>query len=543
MIKMLLKKKIIIIAVVIVILIVISLVVFKGKKELPYDFSIVERSDIVEEVSAIGTVKSAEDVDLRFEISGTVEKVYVSEGDEVKQGNRLIKLYTGKLYSQFLQAQASHNQAKAELNQFIAGASSEEIQVAEQVVENARVVLEDTKAKSENDLIEDYDDALDTFDNAYFNADKAMKKLETLFDENKLYKEYRSDLTFRDIQSKEDTKNKKLEADFAFENLKELVAAMRRNPSYDEIDNAFNPFLSYLRTIREALDAAGSLIDLVVLHSDYSRTQWDTDRDNIETGRIAINTAVSDTLSAQQVVASQKITNQTNINSAENTLAKAEDDLAETKVGPRKVDIAVYSAKVDKARASVVELQQKLNDAVLEAPIDGIVSKVNVKIGETVTVGGDAVVSLIGASKFQIDVAIPEADIGKVKLGNPVKISLDAFPEEAWPGQVAEMEPAETLIEGVVYYGVTVIFDKIDERVKSGMSADVTIETDRRENVISVPYRAIVYKEGKKRVRILEGKEMREVEVETGLKGSKGEIEIVSGINERDKVVTFIKSR
>lgn len=403
------------------------------------------------------------------------------------------------------------------------------------------MVLGDTKAKSENDLIEDYDDALDTFDNAYFNADKAMKKLETLFDENKLYKEYRSDFTFRDIQSKEDTKNKKLEADSAFENLKELVAAMRRNPSYDEIDNTFNPFLSYLKTIREALDAAGSLIDLVVLHSGYSRTQWDTDRDNIETGRIAINTAVSDTLSAQQVVASQKITNQTNINSAENTLAKAEADLEEKLAPPRGVDIAVYQAKVDKAKASMAELQQKLNDAVLEAPIDGIISKVNVKIGETVTVGGDTVVSLIGASKFQIDVDIPEADIGKVRLGNPVKISLDAFPEEAWPGQVAEMEPAETLIEGVVYYGVTVIFDKIDERVKSGMSADVTIETDRKENVISVPYRAIVYKEGKKMVRILEGKEMREVEVETGLKGSEGEIEIVSGINEGDKVVTFIK--
>ena len=82
---------------------------------------------------------------------------------------------------------------------------------------------------------------------------------------------------------------------------------------------------------------------------------------------------------------------------------------------------------------------------------------------------------------------------------------------------------------------------EIDERVKSGMSADVTIETDKRENVLSVPYRAIVYKDSKRFVRILQGKEMQEIEVEIGLKGSEGEIEIISGLNEGDKVITFIK--
>ena len=538
---MIIRKKLIITVIIIVVLAIVSFIVFKGKKELPYDFAIVQQGGIIEEVSATGTVKSAEEVDLRFEISGTVEKVYASEGSEVKEGTQLVKLYTGKLYSQFLQYQASYNQAKAELDKFMAGATTEEIQVAERVVENAGVVFEDIKAKSENDLIEDYDDALDTFDNAYFNADKAMKKIETLFDENKLYKDYRSDLTFRDIQSKEDTKNKKLEADSAFENLKELVAVMRSNPLRDEVDNAFSSFLSYLRTIRDALDAAGSLVDLVVLHSDYSQTQWDTDKDNIETGRIAINGAITDTLSAQQAIASQKIANQANINSAENTLKKAEDDLAKIKAVPREVDVAVYKAKVEKAKASMVEFQEKLNDTVLKSPIEGTISKVNVKIGEVVTAGGESIISLISASKFQIEVDIPEADIGKIDLGNPVEITLDAFPEESRPGQIAEMEPAETVIEGVVYYRVTVIFDKIDKRVKSGMSADVNIETDKRESVLLVPYRAIVYREGKKIVRLLEGEEIKEVEVETGLKGSKGEIEIVSGLNVGDKVITFIK--
>lgn len=537
------KIKFIIIIIAILLLGLASWAIFRGQKGASYDFAVVKRGDVVEEVSATGTVKSAEDINLRFETSGTVEQIYVSEGSQVKQGIQLVKLATGKLYSQFLQAQASYNEAKAKLDKLLAGATTEEIQVAERVVENARVVLEDVKAKAENDLNEDYDDAIDIFDNAYFDADKAMKKLKTLFGVDSLYEEYRSDLSFRSTQVKVETKNKKEEADSAFENLKELVAAIRNNSSHDNVDNSFDAFLSYLRVIRDALDSAGNLIDLVILHSEYGQTQWDTDKDNIESGRTTINGAVSDVISAQQALATQKVTNQTNINSAENTLKKAEDDLAKMKAVPREVDIAVYKADVDKTKASMVELQQKLNDAVLKAPIDATITKVNVKIGETVVAGGEPVISLISVNNFEIKVDVPEADIGKVKSENPAQIVLDAFPEKVWAGRVVEIEPAETLIEGVVYYRVTVIFDKLDERIKSGMSADLTIETNKKENVLFIPYRAIVFKDGKKIVRVSEGKEIREAEVETGLKGNEGEVEIVSGLNEGDQVIVFIKSR
>ena len=537
------KIKFIIIIIAILLLGLASWAIFRGQKGASYDFAVVKRGDVVEEVSATGTVKSAEDINLRFETSGTVEQIYVSEGSQVKQGIQLVKLATGKLYSQFLQAQASYNEAKAKLDKLLAGATTEEIQVAERVVENARVVLEDVKAKAENDLNEDYDDAIDIFDNAYFDADKAMKKLKTLFGVDSLYEEYRSDLSFRSTQVKVETKNKKEEADSAFENLKELVAAIRNNSSHDNVDNSFDAFLSYLRVIRDALDSAGNLIDLVILHSEYGQTQWDTDKDNIESGRTTINGAVSDVISAQQALATQKVTNQTNINSAENTLKKAEDDLAKIKAAPREVDIAVYKADVDKTKASMVELQQKLNDAVLKAPIDATITKVNVKIGETVVAGGEPVISLISVNNFEIKVDVPEADIGKVKSENPAQIVLDAFPEKVWAGRVVEIEPAETLIEGVVYYRVTVIFDKLDERIKSGMSADLTIETNKKENVLFIPYRAIVFKDGKKIVRVSEGKEIREAEVETGLKGNEGEVEIVSGLNEGDQVIVFIKSR
>ena len=485
------KKKIIIIIFTIVALAIISLLIFKSKSKTPQDFIIVQRGNVVQEISATGTIKPADDINLRFETSGTVEKTYVSKGQEVKQGTSLIKLYTGKTYSQFLQAQASYDQAKAELNQFIAGASAEEIQVAERVVENARINLEDVKAKAGNDLIEDYNDALNAFDNAYFNADKSMKQLETIFDENTLYKDYRSDLSFRDIQAKTDTKDKKSKADIALEELKILVTAMRRSPTNDEIDSAFNPFLSNLKTVREALDFARDLINLIILHSDYSQTQWDTDKANIETGRTAINTAITNDISAQQAVASQKITNQVNINSAKNAFNKAEDDLAKIKAVPREVDIAVYLAKVEKAKASVIEIQQKLNEAVLKSPINGVISRINTKIGETVVAGGEAVVSLISSNKFQIEVDNYEENIVKVKTENPVDISIIAFPDETLKGKVISIDPSEKIIDRVVYYEITIDFEETREGIKPMMTADLVIKTSSKENVLFIPEDAI----------------------------------------------------
>jgi HlyD family secretion protein len=534
------KTKIIIGIVLVIILIIVGVIIFK-KEELPYTLGEVMRGDVIQEVSATGTVEAAEEVDLRFKTSGIIESINVKVGNQVRKGTYLARLAAGQIYSQFLQAQASYNQAKAKLDQLLAGASPEEIKVVQQVVENAQTALEDTEAEAENDLAEEYSDALDAFDNAYFDADKAVKKLNTIFDENTLYQDLRSNFSFRSIQTKNDMESKKTDVDAALEDLKDLVTEMRANPSYNEIDNAFSPFLSYLKIVRDGLDLAGDLMDLVILHSEYSQTQWDTDKDNIETGRTTINGAITDVLSAQQAVNNQKITNQVNINTAQSTLDKAKADLEELKAPPRAVDTAIYQADVDKYKANMNEFSQKLKDASIIAPFSGIVAKIDGKIGEVVSANDKIIISLISPGDFQIKADISEADIRKVDLEDPAEIVLDAFPEEKLTGQIMEIEPGETIIEGVVYYRIKILLEQIEEKVKSGMTADVTIETDKKENVLSVPQRAIIYKEDKRLVRILENKEIKEVEVETGLRGREGEIEIISGLSEEDEVITFIK--
>jgi len=103
------------------------------------------------------------------------------------------------------------------------------------------------------------------------------------------------------------------------------------------------------------------------------------------------------------------------------------------------------------------------------------------------------------------------------------------------------IDPAETIIEGVPTYKTTVEFLLPDERVRSGMTANMDIIGERRSNVIAVPQRAVFTRGSEKFVRILgaDGKTSNEQKVETGLRGSDGNIEILSGLNEGERVVIF----
>lgn len=520
------KTKIVIGIILVIILLIFGFIIFK-KEESPYEWTEVMRGNVIEEVSATGEVELAEEVDLRFKTSGIVERINVKVGDRVNKGAYLIQLSSGEVQSQFLQAQASYNQAKAKLDQLLAGATTEEIRVTEQVLENARIALEDAEIEADNDLQQDYNSALVDLVNA---SSKCNKALADLRDMERIYF-YRStslDNTFREKRSS---------ARAAFEDADELVDKALEDPTYENIDTALIELNSAAGKVIDALDYTKTAMSDPSIREDVAAA----DRTTIDTDITNTNTVYSNINDAQADIANQKIANQTDINTAEATYNKAKADLEELEAPPRPVDIAIYQADVEKYRANMSEFNQKLRDASIVAPFSGVVAKIDTRIGEVVSANDKVVASLISPGNFQIRADIPEADIRKVGLNNPVEITLDAFPEEIWQAQVVEIEPVETVIEGVVYYRIKILFEEAGEKVRSGMTADVTIETGRKKDVLYVPQRSIVFKNNVKFVRVLKGDGFEEIEVETGLKGNEGQVEIISGLEEGQEVVTFIK--
>jgi HlyD family secretion protein len=153
--------------------------------------------------------------------------------------------------------------------------------------------------------------------------------------------------------------------------------------------------------------------------------------------------------------------------------------------------------------------------------------------------------SVISSNRFEVESNVPEVDIAKIKAGNVARVTLDAYgPDEIFGARVVKINPGETVIEGVSTYKITLSFDEYNEKIKPGMTANIDIETDKKEGVIRLPQRAITRDEGKSMIRIYpeeDGKTPEEKEIKTGLRGSDGMVEIISGVTEGEKVITFEK--
>ena len=179
--------------------------------------------------------------------------------------------------------------------------------------------------------------------------------------------------------------------------------------------------------------------------------------------------------------------------------------------------------------------QEQIFEASLIAPISGIITKADKKVGETVQAQEQAF-SLISLDPLEVEVNIYEEDILKIKEGNPVDIKIAAFPAEILKGKVVSIDPAEKIIEGIVYYGITIDFDELKEEIKPGMTADVIIRTATKENVLLISKDAL-WENEKTTVQVYKNGLIEEREIEIGLRGNDNKIEVISGLAEGEEVV------
>lgn len=197
---------------------------------------------------------------------------------------------------------------------------------------------------------------------------------------------------------------------------------------------------------------------------------------------------------------------------------------------------SVAEAEILRARASLDQIDAKIAERQIRAPFDGLVSKVDLDLGESVTAGA-TVVSMASEADYQITVNVPEAEINKLSLGNLATATLDAYPDGTeFTAEVISLEPAETIIDGVATYKVTLQFKQFDEKIKSGMTAEIVITGSEKRGVLGVPLRATAFRDGETWVRVVKDGKIEERPVTLGLRGSDGLAEVVSGLSEGELV-------
>ena len=123
--------------------------------------------------------------------------------------------------------------------------------------------------------------------------------------------------------------------------------------------------------------------------------------------------------------------------------------------------------------------------------MSGVITTQNAKTGEIASPGVPRT-SLIADNSLEVDAYVPEVDIGKIVHGRSRFHDLDAFPNETFTGNVFYIDPAQTMISGVVDYLMKVSFDKNDPRMKSGLTANSDITTQTKNDALILPQYAIL---------------------------------------------------
>lgn len=535
------NKKIILTIGIIAFLIVLFMFFSKPKES---SFSVVEvyKGNISEEVSETGKVTKGETINVSFNGSGRIEKIYVQTGEDVGQGDILARLEKSQLQIQLQEAQANLSLYQSQLNKLLTGAIAEQIQVSQTAVQNKEISLKNTqqsliniKAQAEEDLNASYEDALSALNDAFIKADNAYNTIDLI---------QRTYFTKNDQESLA-VREKKEDAGIALSQIKNYIDSAQNSFQESDIDLAVIKVKDNLLVFSNVLTLIRENCESI----DYRNTVTSTDKTSLDNHRSYINTVQDSVIASQQTLTSTKLSNKTAIDKAEaevlvaqGQLKAAQDDFFLLTAQPRSEDVKFNQAQVDQANAKVNLLEKQIKDSVLISPINGRIAKIQKEVGEQVQSPSiDFVFSIIPQAPFQIEVDIPEVDIDKIIIGNKCRISLDAFPEQKLSGQVIEIEPAETVIGGVVYYKIKVSINEENSKIKSGMTANVVIVTDSKENVLIVPQRAVTERDDKQWIKILENNNPKEIEIQTGLKGNKGDIEVISGLNEGQEVITFIK--
>lgn len=239
-------------------------------------------------------------------------------------------------------------------------------------------------------------------------------------------------------------------------------------------------------------------------------------------------------------------------------------------------------ALVDAAKAAVAQAQRDLNDTVLRAPAAGTVTALNGAVGEYVapstgtsalapgtdatlpgvtgassggttsasaaTAGGPArpggtqFLVLSDIDQLQVVGSFNESDAAAISPDESVQVTFDAIPDLTTTGTVQSIAPSGTAVSGVISYYVTVAINSDDPRLKAGQTANVTVATSAKDNVLSVPSSAVRHLNGTSQVTVVEGDKFRKVTFTAGDVGPE-RTEVVSGLREGQRVVLPIRQQ
>lgn len=555
-----------------------------AKAPLQYLSEAVTKGTLTVTVSGTGQVVSDNQIEIKPEGSGKATKVAVKVGQEVKANNLLVQLDARDAQKAVRDAQINLTTARLSLEKTLQATDAATLMSAQNSLESAKTNLaklklaqttdyqkaQEAKGNAQDDLVKAYDDAYTAIANSFLNLPTIITKLnDVLFSEEISKSEgapsggqwntnFLIDNSHADDQSGVRLVVSKAEADYRLARTNyDKIFAQYKNSSRSMGTNAIESLLAEtLDTTKAMSQSAKSSSNMLDAWSDYRSlrsarifSQVTTYKTSLNTYIGQVNSSISSLSSAQSTIKSNKDVivnadrdlvkmdqnNPLDLAAAEQSIKQQEASLLKLQAGADKLDIRNQELTINQRINSLNDAYQTLADYTVKAPFDGVVAAFSVKLGDTVS-QGTAVATLVTKQKIAT-ISMNEVDVAKIALGNKVTITFDAIDGLSVTGQVAEIDTIGTVSQGVVSYNVKISFDIQDERIKPGMSVSANIITEVKTDVLLAPNAAVQIDNSGSYVQVLTNGQPKAVDVVVGL-ANDTTTEIVSGLNEGDKVVT-----
>jgi len=587
-------KKIFIIAAAVVVAVIAALIIINAqkKKEEPVKPSYykVTRQVVQTTISSTGVIEPSRTVDVKSNVGGEIVELSVDEGDFVTSGKVIaridpsdsestarqsmadlesaksrvnqsqinLELTKEQLPTQIQQAQAAVQTAQLELDQAEKSLAVQKkttqanINAAQQRVATTKIKMEQAKIESDQQPVITKAN-IDKSEASLKLAESALKQVKGSGTPQKLVaaeSAYAQALS-TDTQNQNDLKRQEELYSKGYISLSAVESAREK---------AINSS-SALKTAKEKLDTISIEIDDDITSAELNVKQAELSLQTAKLGEVDVTIKKNNYLTAQseyadsldslevakanalqdQIKANDILTSRSNLKTQELKLKDAQVQLKQVNVS--EADVVQAQAAVVKAYAQAQNSVTQLNYTTIVAPTSGIVLTKEVEQGTIVSGSKNAsaasttLITIADISEIYVTVNIDETDIKDITLGQKVNVSIDAYPDENFTGEVIKISPTTITDQNITTVPVKVLIHQSDAKLKPGMNATCDFILEEAIGVLGVLNRAIERDEnGKQFVMVKKGSEEVKVMLETGLVGA-AMTEVKSGIKEGDEVL------
>jgi HlyD family secretion protein len=471
--------------------------------------------------TASGQVEAQRTASLSLSGAGVVAEVYTAVGDPMQAGDPLLKLDTAELERAAASAQQSLTIQEANLAALLAPASASDIAAAEASAASAQAGLQDLLAGPSADEIT----AVEATVRAA-NADVAAASIK-----------------LADLQAGA-SGEERLAAQIALD-LAQTRATQAAEWHSTTLVMEPNNFVGESRIADmeySARTAALQASAALAAAQDTYDTMARGDSNSIAAAQASLTLAAASRDSAQ-IQLDLLLTGPTEaeIATAAAAVASAQANLDQLRRGPSDYQVTQAEVAVAQARISLRQAEKNLAEATLTAPFDGMVTAVNVSVGEN---AGGILVEMVDSGSLEVVLAVDEVDIGDISVGQPAVITLETWPDEEITGAVTAIaSKANNGTSALVTYDVFLGFGATELPILVGMTADARLETASLTDVLLVPNAAVnvdrtngAYSVNRVTVDGTGNETYTETAVSVGLHDNQY-TQIVAGLNEGDQLL------